>query len=443
MNTVLPTLLLALSLMPAAASAAPAYALSLSVSPSPAALQQVTLPPDVYRHAAYPDLRDLRVLDAADHPQPFAWQPPAPDTLQSLALPLYAEPTSATSAPAADHLQLQRDPGGSLRLELASRTAPGQPPPPAYLIDRGIAPRPDLTALQLNWQARQPDILLTLTIQHGDDLQHWQPLTGPATLARLHSGTHQLSQSRLPLPATTARYLRLQADWPAGFRLTEASGETLRPPQADLQPLPQVAARKATDGGFEFDLGGAFPLHHLQVIYTGPRLLLPAELLSRASPDQPWRRHGPQLVYKLDAQMPPFIVSSTDRYWKLQPDSRIGAPVPAALRLQADYRSRQLVFVPQGQPPYRLQFGDNAQEHPGHLPYATLVPQSDRPTLARASISGPLRSEAGHWASRITHLHWRTLLLWLVLILGVGLMAWMAYRLSPDQGPYPPGQRNR
>lgn len=418
-----------LALLPAAQAESTPYALPLTISQG-YSWQRLTLPPEVYRLAAFADLRDLRVLDARQEAQPFAWVPPAPPVTASVDLPLYPVPATAEAGGGTDQLQLYRGSDGSIRLQLAGSPDNRPTAPRSYLIDRGAEPRPALTALNLDWQAPQADVLLTLTVQQSDDLQHWQPLAGPATLARLQHGRQLLHQGRLTLPTPGGRYLRLQGDWPASLRLTQAHGEYLQQAAHASQRLPQTAARKTNDGGFEFDLGGHFPLERLHFVYTGPRLLLPAELLSRPDEQSRWQRHGAQVVYKLDGAMPPVEVGSNHRYWKLQPDSRIGTPVPSALRLVGEYRPQQIVFVAQGEPPYRLQFGDGFNDTAGHLPYATLLPDAGRAAVGEAAVSGKLLSEAGSWYGRVAHLHWRKLLLWLVLLSGVGLMVWMVLRLG-------------
>ena len=94
-----------------------------------------------------------------------------------------------------------------------------------------------------------------------------------------------------------------------------------------------------------------------------------------------------------------------------------------------------IVFVAQGEPPYRLQFGDSFQDRPGALAYTTLVPPNGAPAEpGQAAVNGRLRSEAASWLGRVGHLHWRKLALWAVLLGGVGLMLWMVLRLGKQTG---------
>ena len=429
--------LLAACLWPLAAYAEETtpYALPIATSAA-AALQRLTLPADVYRLAAFADLRDLRVLDAQDAAQPFAFVPEPPQTVALLPLPLYALPAEPATSSNGSRLQLQADASGSIRLELATKVAASPQPVRGYLLDRGPEPRQPLTALQFDWHSAQAELLLTLQAEQSDDLQHWQPLAAATTLAQLDNGQQQLRQGRLPLQPG-ARYLRLtlQGELPAGFRLTQARAEIPQPAPRALVSLPPVAARKATDGGFEFDLGGRYPLQALQFGYSGARLLLPAELLSRPRSDNRWQSHGMQLLQQQNGAMPALPVAGNDRYWRLLPDNRVGTPVPSALRLSGQYRPADIVFVAQGEPPYRLQFGDSFQDRPGALAYTTLVPPNGAPAEpGQAAVNGRLRSEAASWLGRVGHLHWRKLALWAVLLGGVGLMLSMVLRLGKQTG---------
>ena len=116
--------------------------------------KRLTLPADVYRLAAYADLRDLRVLDAQDAARSRLRSCPSrrrPVAQLPLPCMLPAEPATSSNG---SRLQLQADASGSIRLELATRLSRASPQPVrGYLLDRGPEPRQPLTALQFDWHS--------------------------------------------------------------------------------------------------------------------------------------------------------------------------------------------------------------------------------------------------------------------------------------------------
>lgn len=426
MKSLLGGLAVALPLF-AAAESGPHW-LPLSVSGS-SGLHLLSLPGDVYRLAAFADLRDLRVHDANGEAMPFAFRPTPAPVAQLIELPLYALPAEHEGG-GDSQLSLRSGSDGSIRLQLARNAPAGAAAVSQYLLDRGAEPRVPLNALQLDWRGSDANLLLTLQLEQSDDLQSWQPLAGPVTLAQLTNGQQQLRQGRMAINPPQARYLRLalQTPLPPGLRLMRAQGEYPSQASPALTGLTPVAARRIKDGGFEFDLGGAYPLRSLQFSYSGPRLLLPATLLSRSRSNVPWQRHSSQVIYKLNVPMPAVSVASSDRFWKLLPDPRVAAPVASALRLQAWYQPASIVFLAQGQAPYHLVFGDSFAER-GDLAYATLVPPVAESTLGSASRAGPVQKQASSLLPTLGPERWRKLGLWLILLVGVGLMGGMAWRL--------------
>lgn len=426
MKSLLASLAVGLPLF-AAAESGP-YWLPLSLSGS-SGLHLLSLPGEVYRLAAFADLRDLRVHDANGEAMPFAFRPVAAPVAQLIDLPLYALPAEREGS-GDSQLSLRSSSDGSIHLELARNAPAGSAAVSQYLLDRGAEPRLPLNALQLDWQGSDANLLLTLQLEQSDDLQSWQPLAGPVTLAQLTNGQQQLRQGRVAINPPQARYLRLalQTPLPPGLRLTRAQGEYPSQASPALTALTPVAARRIKDGGFEFDLGGAYPLRSLQFSYAGPRLLLPATLLSRPHGNVPWQRHSSQVIYKLNVPMPSVNVDSSDRFWKLLPDPRVAAPVASALRLQAWYQPASIVFLAQGQAPYHLVFGESFAER-GDLAYATLMPPVAAATLSTASSAGPVQAQASSLLPALGPESWRKLGLWLILLVGVGLMGAMAWRL--------------
>jgi hypothetical protein len=94
------------------------------------------------------------------------------------------------------------------------------------------------------------------------------------------------------------------------------------------------------------------------------------------------------------------------------------------------------VFLASGAAPYTLAFG-NRHAKSASFPLATLLPgyrAGDELKLPLAS-TGPLVSRATESDSLMDKwrdMEWKPLLLWAILISGVALLGWMAWRIKKE-----------
>jgi hypothetical protein len=95
-----------------------------------------------------------------------------------------------------------------------------------------------------------------------------------------------------------------------------------------------------------------------------------------------------------------------------------------------------VVFVARGNGPFELVYGSGAAR-PASVPVESLLPRSpgdgadgapilirEARLLAPVTIGGPARLKP-----ELGKPNWRVITLWTVLVLGVGLLGWMAWRL--------------
>jgi len=210
-------------------------------------------------------------------------------------------------------------------------------------------------------------------------------------------------------------------------------------------------------GSHRFDLAGQFPADRLRLLLPQANSVAAVELLSRAREADPWRRVTTATVYRLGSAgqeivSPEIAIAPTgDRHWLLRVDQRgggLGAGVP---ELAAGWLTQGLVFAARGPAPFQLAFGsDRAQ--PTAYPISTLVPgyrigDDGQPVAAADSgleigraTPAAVHPLAGEGAGRF-RIDWRLWGLWASLLLGVGVLAGMAWRLArqlarpPRDGP--------
>jgi hypothetical protein len=266
-------------------------------------------------------------------------------------------------------------------------------------------------------------------------------------------------RDRIELPATKAKYLRLS--WAADQAPLELVGARFEYAERVVETTRQwreVAGSPiaAHDGDYEFDLAGAFPVDRIAIDLPEINSVVPAQLYARASSEQAWRPIASVVLYRLrqgDAEVtaaPTAVSGGSLRYWMLRVAADSGGLGSGRPRMRAGWVPQQLVFAARGSGPFTLAYG-NATAASTALPIATLVPgypTASAPTIGVATVQpGPPMVLGG--VERLTKpIDGRRLLLWSTLVLGVAVLAWMAWRLSrqltspaPDgEGAQPPRQ---
>ncbi|MEP0547814.1 MAG: DUF3999 domain-containing protein [Rhodothermales bacterium] len=401
-------------------------------------IYRVTVPPAVYRSAVRTDLGDLRVFNASDEPVPHAVERPASSTrsVRTVALPFFVlSDTTRASDPA---LTVRRDATGTV-VELAPRTDRADRPRAAYLLDTRGTDRP-IRRLTFSWADDAPSFVTSVQIGASSDLARWTPLVRDAALADLRQGDQRLVRRTVAFDVpTTARFLRVT--WPEDETLpplTRAEAEVVeaeRPVERAWLPAPLL---DASGSMYTFDLDARPPADGARIALPEVNTLASATLASAETPDGPWRTRASGPIYRLridgtELTTPDFSFAPTSaRYWRLtvEPEGALGQQPPA---LEVGYVPETVLFVARGTDPFRLAFGSYAAEPAGLSPSTVLgsVPRVGASALVSPASVGEPFDLAGPAALRPSdEIPTQRLLLWAVLVLGVGFLGWMAWRLS-------------
>jgi hypothetical protein len=187
-----------------------------------------------------------------------------------------------------------------------------------------------------------------------------------------------------------------------------------------------------------FDLGGSLPLVRLDLQLPPGTSVAPVRIDGRTANEAAWRALGANVFYRLErdgvvSRSAPVPVNGTARYVRVVPDERAARLNAAGTKLVVDAQLARLVFAAQGQAPYALLTG-SSKAAPGALPAMTLVPALEEERVRfGAAVLGEWQEvaaavqQAQAEARRATL---RVVLLWTVLVGGVGALAFMVWRLS-------------
>jgi hypothetical protein len=446
-----------------AATAAPAepafrYRAAIEVQQS-AAFVQLPLPASAYGRSVQPGLRDLRVVDARDRRVPFALLASRPREVQrveqqrsAVLYPLPPRPAAGQTWHAPIELVVQGDRISVKRLSKAPTSTAQGGPPPGWLIDTGERKReePPPASLRLEWSGPS-EFSAGYSFETSDDLRSWQ-YGGSGQVMALASASGTLTQPTVTLPAAAQRFVRLvwtdKASAPlltvaqvvaAEQRRVALDAPTELQFSAGAEPPGKVARDETVRHSLHFDLGGLLPLEQIDLqLGAGTTRVAPVRIQGRGSVDEPWRELAQAVYYRLErgpevARSPPVDIRASARYVRVLPDER-GAPLEAATtRLVVQALLHRLVFATQGEPPFSLLAG-SADASAGALPAATLVPsldnERDRFGSARLAEWSEVAAVAKEVEAQQRLAALRPWLLWAVLLLGVGGLGFMVWRLA-------------
>ncbi|MFA9215533.1 MAG: DUF3999 family protein [Sphingomonadaceae bacterium] len=442
-----------------------AYVAPLTTSARQGVLQ-LRLPQDVYLHARSADLDDVRVFDATGAALPFALRNPAAQrhtSHRSLPLkifPLLADPEQA--GPVALDVRTSND--GQLlsvqwRPERQSVAGASQRLT-ALILDLGGASeqRPQIDALRFTLPAGLSAYTAEVWLDTSDDLQHWDA-AGTAELNWLSNQQAQtLASDRLNFAPRRFRYARLS--WRSGTPQLFASISADELLQTDVAPTTETLVLPPGPGKFAGDLMYtaplAIPVRKVGLQFTSSSTVLPVTLgIYRELPalqvgqSTSWR-FDPVLsatFYRITQDGKERVSGAVDiapqhaARWALRAAGAAGVH-PA---LQISWEPASMVFLANGKAPYSLAVG-----HPQAAPAARAIEQVAPGFTVKelkaleVATAAPLRlqREPAAQAERSVQqasasARQRIILLWGVLLAGVGVLAFMVWRLLQQQATKP------
>ncbi len=402
------------------------------------AVQKVTVPEDVYLWVTRADLGDLRVLNGDGEEVPYALH--RPQTTEEFteweALPVFVIPGSDSGAEGVAQIHVEVDGGGAVVAVSSILTA--QEKNAAYLLDlsgwldlSGVAE--GLSQLQVRWDGEQ-DFVGQFRIDASDDLNVWRTIVGSEALARLATDGQRVLMDQIDLPSFAARYLKItQLE---GSEPVQVGGVAIRRRQSQL---PDRHWRQLTgvesEGGYEFTTGGRFPADRIRVELDQENYLLTAKIYSRPRAEGvAWRDRGKHTFYRIQVNghsisSDSVQVVARDRFWRVEMVGKTATPPSFRIEWVPD----EIVFLKQGATPFLLVYGQaglQGRQWPMTELLSRLGNDSNLDSVPGVSL-GAVTTLGGQ--ARLNPppqpVDWQTVLLWLVLVVGVGVVGFFASRL--------------
>jgi hypothetical protein len=426
------------------------YARGVAIdAPSQRPIVQLELPDNAYRALTTDDASDLRVFNADGMPVPHALCAASsrpPPSISHEPLPTYRLQDLPQIAEDGTRVEVQTPSGAQISVQGGQRTDAQGRRASAYVIDaRGVAD--ELRAVQFDWSSPDGASEVRVSIQASEDLDRWRTLVASTTLVQL-TGEQQLRRHRVSIPQAKYQYLRVErVDRGPPLRLDAVIAERVTP-QPPIEPVwfTANAAGAPEPDVREFETGRRAPIAFARLTPTQENMSLHVAIESRANPDAPWIQRWRGEVFAILTETerrispPAQFAPTTDAHWRVRltksGDAFYQPPV-----LELGYRPARLRFLAQGAAPYTLAFGSRrAEPAPARGCDSLLGNLSEAEVTANIDdgFVGAERELGGENALRPlpkpTPL--RQIILWSVLVLGVGVVVAMALsllrRVKPD-----------
>ncbi|HEY6643014.1 MAG TPA: DUF3999 domain-containing protein [Povalibacter sp.] len=409
-------------------------------------LVELVVPDEVYQGVTRADLGDVRVFNADGAPVPHAFCA-APATVAPVvtqeSLPIFdlqagtpeaSGSSTSVQVETAGGTQVRIQEGGPATDPTASRTQTW-----AHVIDaRGV--QDDLRSIEFDWSSPDGASQASVRIEASDDLDRWRTVVSSSTLLRVTRDGQQLQRKTVPLVEQRYSYLRVvRTDGGPPLQIAQVIGERVARP-GQIEPVWFHANAQGIDGGqLRFDATRLAPITYARLVVPDLNSSVRIRLQSRADEQASWRERWSGEAYSIvkDGERrvspPAQMDGAQDRFWQvtaLEPSQALNP----ATGLELGYRPARLRFLAQGSGPYTLAFGSRRAEPAPIQQCSSLLSDvrgEDLEPFIGTGLLGTPRNLGGETAlkplPKPTPV--RLIVLWGVLILGVGLLIGMAVSL--------------
>jgi hypothetical protein len=424
----------------------------------PGVVQSVLLDYDVYRRSVEPGLADLRVFEEDGRPAPYAIRrhvPAAQSKSRIEEIPIFSlaratgdsDPRGAGDALGND-FRIDAKLSDSGAVLSVYRGSVGDTPDDGkagWLLDTSHLKR-SIVGLEFTMGEEGGDFLSRMRLDASNDLASFSTVDADIALARLVQNGHQIERTDFEIPATNARYLRITP-------MDEAPNAELLRVRARLAQTKahRRRMRHTIEGRFDpnesgivlYDLNATLPIESVQVLLAEPNTLVEGQLEAAETPEGPWRVRQSGIFYFFEKggalrNVSAALRSSSARHLRLVTSSRGGGLLDAPPSLEVVWRPEQLLYVQRGPGNSLLAVGRAGVEDGSFSPRDLLrmAEQGGSDFLDPTASLGPETELAGDSVlERKSSPPWRTYGLWGILLVSVGIVLILSWRLIRPIGP--------
>ncbi len=399
------------------------FALSLKVEAPAAQVLRVDLPAAALVAIRRADKGDIRVVDAHERPLSMALVEIATaleNRIHLDAIPFGINKDGERPSPVSVRVD---QPGSSVSVQAEHGEARASGA--GVLFDtRKLRNRAVGIALEAALPKQQP---VTVSITMGDDLKAWEPVA-EQVLFRPGDGAALLEGGRTMLPSVDLHGRYLRASWRGEqLKITGATLFTSSHPQSLRVSVPVTGVKLTDAHGVAFGMPQGLAPAALRVRMTGKDGVVPLSLLGRDTMEASWTPLAMTSLTQGGRDAALALGGGPMRFLRLEADPR-SAGFSQTPSIAFEYAPVSLAVAFNGDAPYRLLVG-NPEVKPATFALSDLTSQTD--PLAKASVVGApvdVAVAVGNIADG-SGLSPRVMALWAVLLAGVALLGYAAFRL--------------
>ncbi len=417
---------------------------------------QTGVPLEIYKQTHGSNLQDLTITNATGEQVPYALMPYEelhPETTnRKETINLQVSPIKINALQNFNNMQLALEKSAAATSINITTNDAKPATSTVFLIDLGTK-YPPINELLVDWQGGE-NTLHNIQVLSSTDLKNWV-FAGEATLVNSTSA-NAITQHAIKLnnnwnSSNNARYLQIRpadANDTATITITQVQAryDILQTVEATaLWQAPRFIARESDDKAglinIDYESFGHYPASRLKVWLPQANTITYATIFVRNATNRPWKQVAYRELHRHKESEPFSSISNMPaidaRYWRLQfnqAQGGIGAEIPA---LHLGWLPPTVVWNARGQAPFTLAVGENPNLV-NTIPISTMLPNYGAQTLnnlpvANLIIANQTAQNAQAASTWVAPRDYKTWLLWGGLMLGVLLLAGMAYSLLKSE----------
>ncbi len=404
-------------------------------------LRQVDLPNKILAGMQRNDLGDLRIFSAEGQIVPHQFvRGMTQKTMKNQPLVFYPFDKEQATDLASIRIRIEQK-GGKQRVDVQSSSTNKNDKISnefQYIIENTTSQNSNkqLCRLSLDWQQSKASMILPLKLESSNDLEHWSLLSRRKSVSKLNYSGSQLLRSTIDIPCTTQRYLRLQWLKPEQhIKLLNIAGSYRQAGRKKMQWASLGKPQMNNKGEWLFEDKSVAPISRLSLKAPVDGVLYKGVLFSRNSETSHWKRQQNIIQYRLkmgDIRLesdPITLYSAYDKYWKIQLSGETKYSEAQLPEITVSRQQQQIIYLAQGAEPFTLAYGNALVKPANDSGINQLI------TTLQDAGTNPDKVTLGDIV-KITdkvevtqEVPWKKIGLWLFLLLGTAVMAYMAYSL--------------
>lgn len=401
-------------------------------------LQQLTLSEEIYQQSSRFDLRGLSVVDVAGVKLPFEiTTTDRQSTLQSRNLLIYPIYEKIYLSDQTDKLLFKYNQNSQLR-EISSKSrGNNKNEVVGYLVDLGENFATNNSRLLFTLSNTLDTRFLRFDLDQSSNLKNWSRVSRGEVLAQLSHNGVSTQHNKISISNIRSRYLRIKIlDQPPAFTINSVDQEYSTKQASDLK-WGKFKNAIYDPGEKAYLTNIAASISYSKVKFELPKSIsiLKGTLYTRDSSETRWYKRNDFSLFQV--QDGDKVISNDTvniSYFrtnqiKIQFDYPEQQIMPETFRISFAWFPQKLTFIASGNPPYEIVVSDSSVKQRSNNQQQLL---SD----IKSQLSSPMEKAVLGKTRRVamalpaeSKTDWEKIGLWLILVVGVIFMAWMAKRL--------------